>query len=108
MRNAFIALACLAACATPTHAQTRAPFSVEAIVADAAGYVGARYQQSELPSALIADLEAAEFQCQHSAAGSECTRSRQASSPCFDVIRVDISAGSVSADQNRLCMGAEE
>jgi len=108
MRNIFIALTILAAGAAPAQAQTRAPFSVEAIVADASGYVGARYQASELPSALIADLEAAEFQCQHSAAGSECTRSRQASEPCFDVVRVDISAESVRADQNRLCMGAEE
>jgi hypothetical protein len=107
MRNAFIALTVLAACAT-AQAQTRAPFSVEAIVADAAGYVAARYQANDLPSALIADLEAAEFQCRHSAAGSECTRSRQASEPCFDVVRVNISAGTVSADQNRLCMGAEE
>jgi len=103
-----MALTILAACATVAQAQTRAPFSVEAIVADATGYVAARYQVSELPSALIADLEAAEFQCRHSAAGSECTRSREASEPCFDVVRVDINAGAVSADQNRLCMGAEE
>lgn len=108
MRTIFIALGLLAACATSTQAQTRAPFSVEAMVADASGYVAARYQASELPSALIADLEAAEFQCRHDGAASECTRSRPASEPCFDVVRVDISAGSVTADQNRLCMGAEE
>jgi len=108
MRNAFIALTCLAACATPTEAQTRVPFSVEAIVADASAYVASRYQPSELPSALIADLEAAEFQCQHSAAGSECTLTRRAGGVCFDVARVDITANSVSADQRRLCMGAEE
>ncbi len=108
MRNAFLALTCLIVAATPVHAQTRAPFSVEAIVADAYGYVAARYPAGELPSALIADLETAGFQCQHSATGSECTRSQQASEPCFDVVRVDISATTVSADQNRLCMGAEE
>ena len=108
MRNVFIALSLLAACATPTQAQTRAPFSVEAMVADASGYVAGRYQASELPSALVADLVEAEFQCRHSGAASECTRSRPASEPCFDVVRVDISAGGVSADQNRLCMGAEE
>lgn len=105
MRNVLLALVCLAA--TPAYAQ-RAPFSVEAIVADASGYVAARYQASELPSALIADLEAAEFECRHSATGSECTRSRQASDPCFDVVRVDVTADRVTADQNRLCMGAEE
>lgn len=108
MRNILIALSLLAACVTPTQAQTRAPFSVEAMVADASGYVAGRYQASELPSALIADLEAAEFQCRHSGAVSECTRSRPASGRCFDVVRVDVSAGGVSADQNRLCMGAEE
>jgi hypothetical protein len=108
MRNIFLALTTVLALAvTAAHAQ-RAPFSVEAIVADANGYVGARYQPSELPSALVADLEAAGFQCQHSATGSECTRSREASEPCFDVVRVDISANSVTADQNRLCMGGEE
>jgi hypothetical protein len=106
MRNVLVAIACLAA--TPAHAQQRAPFSVEAIVADASGYVAARYQASEFPRSLIADLEAAEFECRHSATGSECTRSREASEPCFDVVRVDISAGRVTADQNRLCMGAEE
>lgn len=108
MRNAFVALTCLIAAATPAQAQTRAPFSVEAIVADASGYVAARYQASELPRALIADLEAAEFECRHSATGSECTRSQQASEPCFDVVRVDVTADRVTADQNRLCMGAEE
>jgi len=108
MRNTLIAVTIFAACATLAQAQTRTPFSVESVVPDANGYVAARYQASELPAALIADLEAAEFDCRHSAAGSECTRSRQASEPCFDVVRVDITTESVRADQNRLCMGAEE
>lgn len=89
-------------------AQTRAAFSVEALVANAPAYVASRYAESEIPSALIADLSAASFECQHSASGSQCTRSREASPVCFDVVRVDITATAVSADQNRLCMGAEE
>lgn len=89
-------------------AQTREPFSVEALVANATAYVEARYTQSELPSALIADLTAAGFQCQRSGSGSDCTLSREAGVACFDVTNVSIGAEGVAADRNRLCMGAEE
>ncbi|MDZ4690453.1 hypothetical protein [Terricaulis sp.] len=89
-------------------AQTREPFSVEALVANATAYVEARYTRSELPSALIADLTAAGFQCQHSGSGNDCTRSREAGGSCFDVTNVSITAEGVAADRNRLCMGAEE
>ena len=54
---------------------------------------------------LIADLEAEEFQCQHSATASECGRSRRAFASCWDVIAVRINAARVSAEQNRRCMG---
>ena len=108
MRTLSIIAVCLLACAGVSAAQTRAAFSVEALVANAPAYVASRYAQSELPSALIADLTAARFECQHSASGSECTRSREATPVCFDVVRVSITAEAVSADQNRLCMGAEE
>lgn len=108
MRTFAIFTVCLLAGAGASFAQTRAAFSVEALVANASTYVAGRYAQSELPSGLIADLTAAGFECQHSASGSACTRSREASPVCFDVVRVDISAENVSADQNRLCMGAEE
>lgn len=89
-------------------AQTREPFSVDALVANASAYVQARYASSDLPSALIADLNAAGFQCQQSGSGSECTRSTEAGGPCFDVTNVSISAEGVAADKNRLCMGGEE
>ena len=108
MRTASILALCFFACAGVSLAQTRAVFSVEALVANAPAYVAGRYAQSELPSAFIADLNAVGFECQHSASGSECTRSREASPVCFDVVRVSITASAVSADQNRLCMGAEE
>lgn len=108
MRTAAIVVIAFILGAGASAAQTRAAFSVEALVANAPAYVAGRYAQSELPSALIADLAAAGFECQHSASGSACTRSREASPVCFDVVRVDISADGVSADQNRLCMGAEE
>ncbi|MEQ1491377.1 MAG: hypothetical protein ABL932_12595 [Terricaulis sp.] len=108
MKIASVLAVCLFVCTGVSSAQTRAAFSVEALVADAPAYVASRYAQSELPSALVADLTAASFTCQHSASGSECTRSREASPVCFDVVRVDITADAVTADQNRLCMGAEE
>lgn len=94
----------VAACAS----QAREPFSVDALVADAPAYVAARYQRSELPAALIADLTAEEFQCQHTAAMSECGRSRHAFASCSDVVSVRISAEAVRADQNRRCMGAQQ
>ena len=108
MKTLSILAVSLLACSGASFAQTRAAFSVEALVANASAYVSSRYAQSELPSGLIAELTAAGFECQHSATGSECTRSREASPVCFDVVRVDITGESVSADQNRLCMGAEE
>ena len=108
MKTVAILALCVFACAGVSAAQTRAAFSVEALVANAPAYVAERYAQSELPSALIADLTAAGFECQHSAAGSECTRSREATPVCFDVARVSVAADAVSADENRLCMGAEE
>lgn len=108
MKTVAILALCVFACAGVSAAQTRAAFSVEALVANAPAYVAERYAQSELPSALIADLTAAGFECQHSAAGSECTRSREATPVCFDVARVSIAADAVTADENRLCMGAEE
>lgn len=108
MKTVSIIAICLVACTGVSLAQTREAFSVEALVANAPAYVASRYAQNELPSALIADLTAASFECRHSASGSECTRSLEVSPVCFDVVRVDITAVAVSADQNRLCMGAEE
>ena len=43
-----------------------------------------------------------------SAAGSECTRAREAGGSCFDVATVSIAADRVTAEENRRCMGAEE
>lgn len=102
-----VALLCvaLAACAS---APERAPFSIDALVADAPAYVAGRYERSELPAALIADLTAAEFHCQHSATMSECGSARHAFASCFDVVTVRISAETVTAEQNRRCMGAQQ
>ena len=108
MKSTVAAIFILVCAAGVSAAQTRAEFSVEALVENAPTYVASRYARSELPAALIADLTAAGFECQNSATASACTRSREASPVCFDVVRVDITADSVSADQNRLCMGAEE
>jgi hypothetical protein len=95
----------LAACAV---APERAPFSVDALVADAPGYVAQRYRGDELPAALIADLTAQDFQCQHSATMSECGSSRHAFASCWDVVTVHISADSVSAEQDRRCLGVQQ
>lgn len=109
MRTILTSLTLLLAVSSgAAHAQTRQPFSVEALVANAGGYVAGRYAAADLPAALIADLTAAGFDCQHSAAGSECTRVREAEAPCFDVASVRITSGSVVAEQDRRCMGAEE
>lgn len=104
---AFILFAFLStACATP---QPRADFSVDALVADAPAYVAARYRGRALPSALIADLTAAGFHCQHSATASECGRSQHAFAACFDVVSVRIFAGApAQAEKNRRCLGAQE
>lgn len=95
----------LAACATP--APAREPIGIDALVADAPGYVAQRYRADELPAALIADLTAADFRCQHSAAGSECGRTQHAFASCFDVVTVRISPTEpVQAEKNRRCLGA--
>jgi len=93
----------LAACAS----QAREPFSVDALVADAPGYVASHYRPGELPTSLIAELTAEDFQCQHSATMSECGCARHAFGSCFDVVDVRIDAESVQAEQNRRCMGAQ-
>jgi hypothetical protein len=104
MRRAAILAIALAACAS----QAREPFSVDALVADAQGYVAARYRPNEMPAALISDLSAQEFQCQHSGAISECGRTRHAFASCWDVVTVRIAAQRVRAEQNRRCMGAQQ
>jgi hypothetical protein len=101
MRSVIIAAFALAACASAP----REPFSVDALVADAPAYVAARYQGDELPAALIGDLEAAEFRCEHSATLSECGRSRHAYASCWTVETVRIEAERVRADRNTRCMG---
>lgn len=108
MRISLATLTLLAASLGAASAQTREPFSVEALVANAGVYVAERYVPRELPAALIADLTSADFQCQESAADSECTRVREAAAPCFDVVSVRITADNVAAEQDRRCMGAEE
>lgn len=97
----FVAAACASSAALE-------PLSVDDLVANAPNYVASRYERGELPAALINDLTAAGFECQHSAAGSACTRARQAFASCFDVITVDIKADTVTAESARRCMGAEE
>ncbi len=104
MRALLLSLLVSACAATPQ--APAAPFSVDALVADAPAYVASRYERGALPAVLIADLTASEFQCQHSATMSECGRSRHAFGSCFDVVTVRISAETVSAAQNRRCMGA--
>lgn len=107
MKLGLAVFALLAACAgAPDSPPVRAPFSVDALVADAPAYVASRYARSELPAALIADLTAEEFQCQHSATASECGRTRHAFGTCFDVVNVSIAADTVTAQQNRRCLGA--
>jgi hypothetical protein len=99
----------LAACAAaePQQARPREQISIDALVADAPAYVASRYAPSELPAALIADLTAQDFQCQHSATMSECGSARHAFASCFDVVTVRISATApIEAEQNRRCMGA--
>jgi hypothetical protein len=95
----------LPACAA---APPREQISIDQLVADAPAYVAARYRANELPAALIADLSAQDFQCQHSATQSECGRSRHAFASCFDVVTVRIGAERVAAEQNRRCMGAQQ
>ena len=99
-----LSLALTACAATPQ----RERFSIDALVADAPGYVASRYHRNELPAALIADLTAEEFQCQHSATISECGSSRHAFGSCFDIVSVTITAETVTAEKNRRCLGANE
>lgn len=102
---AAVCLFALAACASP--APQREAFSFEALRADAPGYVAQRYDRDDLPSALIADLTADGFTCQHSATMSECSRSTRTSPVCFNVAIVRLSnAAPVYAEQNPRCMGA--
>lgn len=104
MRSVVIVLLALVACASPP---PREAFSYAALLADAPGYVAARYSSRELPAALVADLTVDGFACQHSATASECSRSTRASPVCFDVAIVRISSTApVYAEQNRRCMGA--
>ncbi|MGH6952345.1 MAG: hypothetical protein ACREH4_15890 [Vitreimonas sp.] len=103
LRAAFLLLV-VGACAS----QAREPLSVDALVADAPGYVAVRYQTRDLPAALIADLTSQEFQCQHSAAMSECGRARHAFASCWDVVTVRVASETVRAEQNRRCMGAQQ
>lgn len=112
IRRSFSALALLAiaACA-PVGAQTptapRERISVDALMADAQTYVAARYRASELPAALIADLTAEGFTCQHSATASQCGMTNHAFGSCFDNYDVQITAERVTAEKNRRCLGAE-
>jgi hypothetical protein len=87
--------------------QARAPLDLEALVADAPGYVAARYPAVDLPDALARDLAIAGFTCQTSAAATDCSRAELAFASCFDVWSVRIAAGApVHAEVNRRCMGA--
>lgn len=105
IRRASIALLALAACASPP--PQRPAFEFQGLREDAPTYVALRYDRSELPAALIADLEADGFTCQHSATVSECARSIRTSPVCFNVAIVRISnTAPVYAEQNPRCMGA--
>ncbi len=111
IRRSFSALAllALAACA-PVGAQTpasRERISVDALMADAQTYVAGRYRASELPAALIADLTAEGFTCQHSATASQCGMTNHAFGSCFDNYDVQITPERVTAEKNRRCLGAQ-
>jgi hypothetical protein len=108
LRAAFLVLAVGACASEAREQQAREPLSVDALVADAPAYVEARYQAGELPAALIADLTANDFECQHGATMSECGRAQHAFASCWDVVTVRISADAVRAEQNRRCMGARQ
>lgn len=105
MRLLLVAAAlCAASCATA--AAEREPFSLDALFADPPGYVSAHYQRNELPSALIADLTAANFECQNSAQASTCGRSRR-SGNCFymDTVRIYADKPVEAARNQPRCMG---
>lgn len=100
----FALLLVLGACAS---APVRAPLDVNALIADAPGYVAARYAQRDLPAALVSDLGAAGFECVHHATMSECSKTQQAFASCLDISIVRISATQpVYAERNRRCLGA--
>jgi hypothetical protein len=86
--------------------EVRAPIDLEALVADAPGYVAARYPAGDLPDALARDLAIAGFACETSATATDCSRAELAFASCFDVWSVRIAAGApVHAEVNRRCMG---
>lgn len=106
MRSELLALALLAACATPVAVAEREPFNIDALEANANDYVASRYARTELPAALIADLTAAGFECQHSASASQCSHFRTRTGNCFYSDVVEIRAdGSVTAQVAPRCMG---
>lgn len=103
-RALLIAALALAGCVTSS--PQRAPLSVDALIADPPGYVAQRYQPSQLPRALIADLADEGFQCQHSATATQCGRTQHAYASCWNVVTVNISASApVQATNAIRCMG---
>ncbi len=85
------------------------PIDLDALVADAPGYVANRYDAADLPDALVRDLAAAGFTCQAgaTAAATDCTRAIAAFASCFDIWSVRITADHLAhAEVNRRCMGA--
>lgn len=98
--GAALAAALLAACASTSIT----PFAIESLIADPQGYVASRYATSPMPAALIEDLTDVDFQCQHSASGSECGRARQGFGNCFDIVTVHIRPDEpVRVDSTRRC-----
>lgn len=80
------------------------PFSLDALIADPPAYVAYRYANAPMPAALIDDLTDIDFQCQHSATGSECGRARQGFGRCFNIVTVHIRADEpVRVDSDRRC-----
>ncbi|NJM91975.1 MAG: hypothetical protein HC861_04425 [Rhodospirillaceae bacterium] len=101
MRVVWAASIALASCASTPMMEA---FSLDALVADAPAYVAYRYASAPMPVSLIDDLTDIDFQCQHSATGSECGRARQEFGNCFDIVTVHIRADEpVRADSTRRC-----
>ena len=102
---AFAAALFAASCTTAS--AEREAFSLDALFADAPAYVSAHYQRSEVPAALIADLTAANFECQNSATASTCSRSRQVGN-CFyfDTVRIFADAPVQAERDQPRCLGA--
>lgn len=85
------------------------PIDLDALVADAPGYVASRYNAADLPDALVRDLAAAGFTCQAGATApaTDCTRAIAAFASCFDIWSVRITTDHLAhAEVNRRCMGA--